>query len=191
MPWISNNTTLGIEDQTNNAFMVWSFFSAQGWTANAVAGMLGNMVAESTINPGRWEIGQTGNPDAGFGLVQWTPASKLFSWLSANGYSNGSGEGQCRRIIWELNNGEQYYPTSQYPLTFKEFSQSTELPHRLASAFLYNYERPGDPEATETYRQNQADYWYEVITGQPVPPYNPPEGSMLPFIFWCKKEQLY
>lgn len=191
MPWISNNTTLNIEDQTNNAKMVYSFFSAQGWTINAVAGMLGNMVVESSINPGRWEIGETGNPEAGFGLVQWTPASKLFSWLSANGYSNGSGEGQCRRIIWELENGEQYYPTSQYPITFREFSVSTDYPHRLASAFLYNYERPGDPEASETIRQEQANYWYEVLSGEPPPPYVPPGSGMLPFIFWGKKQHLY
>lgn len=191
MPWISNNTALNIEDQTNNALMVWSFFNAQGWTANAVAGMLGNMVAESTINPGRWEIGHTGDTDFGFGLVQWTPASKLFSWLSANGYPNGSGDGQCRRIIWELDNGEQYYPTSNYPLSFREFSISDERPSYLAAAFLYNYERPGDPEETMPYRQNQADYWYTVITGEPPPPYVPPGSGMLPFIFWGKKQQLY
>ena len=26
-----------------------------GWTINAVCGVLGNLEAESTINPGRWE----------------------------------------------------------------------------------------------------------------------------------------
>lgn len=34
-----------------NARYIWNYLQAQGWTLNAVAGMLGNMQSESSINP--------------------------------------------------------------------------------------------------------------------------------------------
>ena len=38
-------------EQENNANIVRSFFINEGWTLNAICGMLGNMMGESTINP--------------------------------------------------------------------------------------------------------------------------------------------
>ena len=34
-----------------NANYIWKYLKAQGWTKNAVAGILGNMQSESSINP--------------------------------------------------------------------------------------------------------------------------------------------
>lgn len=34
-----------------NATYIWAYLRQQGWTMNAVAGMLGNMQSESSINP--------------------------------------------------------------------------------------------------------------------------------------------
>lgn len=34
-----------------NATYIWAYLRSQGWTMNAVAGMLGNMQSESSINP--------------------------------------------------------------------------------------------------------------------------------------------
>lgn len=34
-----------------NAQYIWSYLANQGWTKNAVAGVLGNMQSESSINP--------------------------------------------------------------------------------------------------------------------------------------------
>lgn len=194
MAWVSSNESLGLTDQQNNASLVWGFFSEYGWTLNAVCGMLGNMVAESTINPGRWESGIVNPARNGLGLVQWTPGNKLITWCQSQGYNYTDGTAQCLRIIYELRNGIQYYATSDYPLDFWAFTSSTENPHYLASAFLHNYERPEDASATEQYRRNQAQYWWDYFEGGPVPP--PPDppgpapgggGGMLPFIFWGRK----
>jgi hypothetical protein len=38
-------------EQLNNANIIRSFFINEGWTINAICGMLGNMQGESTINP--------------------------------------------------------------------------------------------------------------------------------------------
>ena len=184
MPWIYGNFSLNQTQMENNARLVWAYFAALKWTPNAVAGMLGNMQGESTINPGRWQGGVV-NPEGGFGLVQWTPATKWFSWANARGYDTQDGHRQCERIEWERKNGVQFFPTSQYPMTFTEFSQSNLPPAELASAFLYNYERPLDPTETEVWRRNRANDWYTFITGMPVPSVE----YTLPFIFWHRRRE--
>lgn len=45
----SNSLTLA--QMKVNATYIWSYLSNQGWTLNAVAGILGNMQSESAINP--------------------------------------------------------------------------------------------------------------------------------------------
>jgi hypothetical protein len=109
--WISGNFWLTQEEMQNNAVLLWSYFKAQGWTLNAVAAMLGNMQSESTINPGIWEgldpfVG-------GYGLVQWTPYTKYSDWAGSGWEDNGPKE--CGRIVWELENGVQWYPTENTP----------------------------------------------------------------------------
>lgn len=187
MPWISGNYELTLAEMQNNVDMIHAFFRAQGWTDNAISGMLGNMQAESTINPGRWESGVV-NPDRnGFGLVQWTPGSTMINWAESQGLQPDNGTAQCRRIIYELNSGIQYYPTTNFPLTFKEFTESEQPPSYLAATFLYNYERPSDPMSTLLYREQQAGYWYEYITGQVPPEPKPPaSGYKIPWIMWMR-----
>ena len=159
--WISGNFWLNLEEMQNNAVLIWNYFKSQGWSVNAVAAMLGNMQSESTINPGIWE-----NQDpfvGGYGLVQWTPYTKYSEWAIDGWEDNGPKE--CERIVWELNNGVQWYPTEKYPMTFEEFSQSKDPVGVLAQAFLYNYERPGD--LNQPWRSTQAEYWFEFLGGVP------------------------
>lgn len=47
--------------------------NSYGFTLEAQAGILGNIVAESALNPWRWQ-GDTVNLSGGYGLVQFTPA---------------------------------------------------------------------------------------------------------------------
>jgi hypothetical protein len=168
MPWISKNKFLSTSEQQNNALMFWAYFSAHGWTLNAVAGMLGNIQHESTINPGIWEGLNSDQSvhNKGYGLVQWTPWTKYADWAGADWENNGNLE--CERIIWERDNGAQYYSTSAYPLSFTAFSQSTQSAAYLARAFLHNYERPA--EFHDTQRGDSATKWYSYLAGQPTPP---------------------
>lgn len=163
--WISGNFWLSLEEMRNNAVLIWNYFKSRGWTLNAVSAMLGNMQSESTINPGIWE-----NLDPiisnGYGLVQWTPSTKYSDWAGPGWEDNGPKE--CERIVWELENGVQWYPTVKYPMTFEEFSQSTDPVGVLAQAFLYNYERPAILE--QPWRSTQAEYWFEFLGGVPAIP---------------------
>lgn len=94
MAWTISNNYLTESQMQGNALEVYNFFSARGWTLNAIAGMLGNMERESNINPGLWQSLNYGNYSGGYGLVQWTPATNYTDWASANGYSITDPQGQ-------------------------------------------------------------------------------------------------
>lgn len=149
---------------TVNAQYILDYLTGQAWTKNAVCGMLGNMQTESTINPGIWQGLNAGNTSGGYGLVQWTPATNLINWCNAQGLDYTQMDSQLKRILYEVATpGTQWFSTSSYPMSFQEFTQSTDTPYNLGMAFLSNYERPADPN--QPARGNQATTWYNTLTG--------------------------
>ena len=160
------------EDMTTNAKYIYSYFRDKGWTAQAICGMLGNMQGESGIIADIDEISGGG----GYGLVQWTPKSKLVNWANARGLNYRTVETQCQRIQWELENGEQFYRTTAYPLTFKQYIASTSSASYLAQVFINNYERPANPNQPK--RWQWATDWYNKLSGDtPTPPTPPSPGE--------------
>lgn len=168
--WIKGNRYLTIGEMQNNAQIIFTYLTNRGWTVNAVAGLLGNMQKESTINPGIWQNLRP-NPSLGWGLVQWTPSTNFTDWATANGYANDDGDAQLKWIDEVTVSFGQWIPTAQYPESFGEFKGSTMSPEYLADCFLKNFERPAEIDQPE--RQQYARYWYEWWEGSPVPPPNP------------------
>lgn len=160
------------EQMRVNATYLYGALLSNGWTINAIAGVLGNMQSESSINPGRWQSDRVGGSadKHGYGLVQWTPYTKYTEWVSGD---PSTMDNNISRIIYEVENNIQWGSTSSYPLSFKEFTQSTHPPEYLAMAFLHNYERPKDPNQPN--RGSQAIEWYEFLTGV-----TPPGGGDTP-----------
>ena len=156
------NRYLSIEEMTPNAQYILDYLHGKGWTKEAVCALLGNMQTESTINPQIWQSLDEGNTSLGYGLVQWTPATKLMTWCEANGYHFDDIDGQLERIIWEFENNEQYYATDKYDISPSDFINGNNV-EELAKAFLYNYERPAEPSSTENDRVEQALYWYNKL----------------------------
>ena len=172
----NESSALSNEEQKTNVTYIFNFLSNKGWTKNAISAIVGNMQAESSINPGRWQSENVGSTTNGYGLVQWTPASTYFNWCTAEGYSDPSEmDNNLNRILYELENNLQWYATSSYNISFKEFTKSTETPSYLAKAFLLNYERPKDQsESVQQYRGALADEWYTFLSGaNPSEPSNP------------------
>jgi len=187
---ISGNRYLSLEEMTINAQEILDYFLDKGWTKESVCGMLGNMQSESTINPGIWESLDEGNLQCGFGLVQWTPASKYISWADSEGYVRDDIEGQMCRIQYEVDNGMQWITKPSYPMSFEEFTKSTENPSYLAEVFINNYERPFEPN--QPIRGEQALYWFDTLTGEGGGT-NPPKGKyklVKPYIF-CQDDILF
>lgn len=160
--YISANRFLTMEEMRTNARYIYWYLSSRGWTLNAVAGMLGNMQTESTINPGIWQ-NLAVNVGPAFGLVQWDPFTKYTNWCAEKGLDPAAMDSALQRIEWELANGEQYYATEDYPETFAEFKVSKKAPYYLGMAFLRNYERPADPN--QPTRGTQAEKWYTYLYG--------------------------
>lgn len=158
MQWVSGNRYLTQTEMENNVSILTLKFLGWGWTHEAIAGMVGNMQTESSVNPGIWE-----NLDAvakgGYGLVQWTPYTKYSEWAGAGWENNGDKE--CERIQWELENGAQWASTDKYPMSFGAFVTSKESPDILADVWLYNYERPAD--LNQPARGKQALAWFPFI----------------------------
>lgn len=163
MNYISKNAFLTESEMVVNAQYIYNYLLSRRWTPSAICGMLGNMETESTINPGIWQNLDAGNTSLGYGLVQWTPSTKYTDWCSSRGLNPSAMDSALQRIEWELENGEQYYPTDAYPLTFKEFKVSTKSASYLAQAFLRNYERPA--EQNQPARSTQAEKWYSLLIG--------------------------
>ena len=163
-----------------SAFYVYSALSDAGWTTEAIAGLLGNLQHESSINPGRWQSDDVGNVSMGYSLVQWTPSTNYTEWCASQGLSDPSEmDNAIARILYELANGLQWIPTSGYAQSFSEFTKSTGSPYDLACAFAWNYERSAvvlsgteaEKEALRQKRGGSAESWYTFLTGkEPQPP---------------------
>ncbi len=169
-----SSNSLTQSQMNTNAFYIYSYLKHKGWSDNAIAGMLGNIQHESSMNPGRWEGDNVGS-GPGYGLVQWTPYTNYTDWCSSHNFSDPSEmDNNLARIIYELENGLQYYKTPGYPETFEEFTKSTKDPYYLACAFAWNYERSwvvlygseAEKEALRQKRGNTANSWYTYLTGQ-------------------------
>lgn len=186
--WIKGNRYLSTGEMQINAQIIFNTLLLKGWTKNAIAGMLGNMQKESTINPGIWQ-NLNPNPSLGWGLVQWTPSTNFTDWAEANGYANNDGDAQLIWIDTVTASVGQWIPTTQYPETFGEFKVSTQTPEYLADCFLKNFERPTEIDQPD--RQQYARYWFDWWEGSPVPPPNPnPEPDWkrsMPIWFALKK----
>lgn len=165
LTWIAKNAYLTNEEMQNNAYCFYSYMATHGWTLNAIAGALGCIEHESTINPGIWQS-LIINPSGGFGLVQWTPSTNFTTWADSKGYEHDDGTAQCEWIDSVTEEVGQWIATSAYPETFSEFKVSTKEPEYLAKAWINNFERPGvvyDP--TE-----DAKKWYEYLKNMtPIP----------------------
>ena len=62
MAWtIVESRALNTQEMTGNAQEIVNIWSTQGWTRNPLCAILGNMVRESSINPGRWQGDNVGN----------------------------------------------------------------------------------------------------------------------------------
>lgn len=165
-------------ERQHNALVIAACLRTHGFSDSAIAGILGNMQYESSLNPNAY-YGYSDHSAVSFGLVQWDPTSKYENWADINGYTPYHDiEYQCERINYEFDNGIQYYSTDSYPISAKKYKASNKDPYTLACAFAWNYERSatvlyGTDEEKEALRQRRggaAQAWYEVITGNPAPP---------------------
>lgn len=163
--------------QLHNMNNVMNYFLSLGWTRNSIAGMLGNMMVESTVNPWLfqhhsldWNDPAAIQADSGgMGLTQWTPCRKYYDWAVDSDMDPKSGNTMCARIEYEYTNNLQWSLDNYGQHTWNDFITSTETPEILARVFLWAYERPAalpTPEeeaARLAQRQNNARWCYDNL----------------------------
>jgi hypothetical protein len=145
------------KSKTAAAAEIYKFFKGKGWSKNAICGLLGNIEVETayTFNPDIHAY----NGDGGYGLLQWTPGSKLRDWAQNHGLNFKTINTQCRRIQYEYENGIQYYTSNYCSLTFRQYIKSNNSPASLAECFMHNYERPNLNYANIPTRRQKATDW--------------------------------
>ena len=184
--WSAKNTGAygrTTEEALGNAKMTYAVLSALGWTLNAVSGILGNMEYESGYNPWRWEsdivVAESDtqawhdSSQHGYGLFQFTPASKYiqntdatqFSEYSPNFSDNAGTPDDGTAQLKYIDGYADYHATQNYNIPYADYKTSNSSPEECASAWLYNYERPQNPSATEAGRRAAAAYWYNALSG--------------------------
>lgn len=136
------------EESINNAHAFYNYFKGK-WSDLAIASIMGAMMLESTLNPNIW---QGLNPSAmpsqyeGFGLVQWTPYTRIINWLNERGYQVADyGIGESKKLEEEWASGTtnaEWIPTSSYPETFQQWSQTTNKSvEYMVMAYMVDYGR--------------------------------------------------
>lgn len=183
--WISTDTYLTQEHRDINARKVYDYLRNLGWTAESIAGILGNADVESSMNPALIEGRLVHNlPDnstalqindtTGVGLVQWTgptptapQGQKLVSFAIRHNKNWYDGDLQCYRLEAEHDNDLQFDHGTIHGVYYdwSVYVASTATPEELAYVWQMLYERGG----TDTQRrQEKARYYYDLLTQLPV-----------------------
>lgn len=171
----SSNAFLNAKQQKVNAQYIMDYLLKAGWTPNAVAGVLGNIQTESTLNPGIWQNLRSNNLNGGYGLVQWTPATKYINWAKNKGLDYTKIDTNLERILYEVKKNIQW---SNPKMTFKQFTQSKASPYDLGMLFLKHYERPKD--MNQPVRGRQAEQWFKILNTSIPKPEPTPTPSPTP-----------
>ena len=164
-------------EQLNNMIMITAWLRNNTAASNAaIAGIIGNMIWESTVNPNCWQL-TPGVNYGGYGLVQFDPPDKyLFqSWTPSDYATNPetNGPGQMDVIKYGIEHtwnvpatsttppGEWAPSYGGYSYTYQQFYALTD-PQEAASSFLWQYERAGAPQ--ESIRRNNALWVYNNMS---------------------------
>lgn len=180
----------------DNAQMTYGILHSLGWSLNAICGFWANAGSESAYNPWRWESdiilgpdGYNGDTAQGYGFVQWTPGGNYIQNAIAKaqigynpnyaGHPGNVSDARAQLYFMHMwSAGNQWIATGAYPETWAQFIKSDKSPEYLASAFLYNFERPADPAATEADRRAAARRWFDYLGG--ITPPTPGTSGGLP-----------
>ncbi len=189
--WTNRNPGWNRQQKAHNVDIIAGYFLANGWTLEAICGMLGNMEDEGLFNPGQWQIGKPiygEAPDIGFGLVQWTPWWKYGDWVDSMGETMENYDLQLDRIQYEMENGLQWEMRAGYDISFQDYVQLTTDLDYMTRAFFWCYEYGTWFDS----RISNAYYWWNYLSDNPPPEPTPgpvPEkGNQMNIMFYLKSK---
>ena len=177
-------------EQTDNASEIWrTLVNVYGWTENSASAVIGNFQHESALNPGQFEHGKNYSMSDGFGLGQWTPATKISNYIGStnkNNMADGAKQmlyflaspGQYSTYFLNPDGSSRYYSESGLPYitNMADFSRSNASISDLTKLWAICWERPGAAEYHRSIstRIDYATHWFNEFSGSPTPP-TPPD----------------
>lgn len=167
------NAGFPTQEQLENMIMVYSYLQNNTNASKAcIAGILGNMIYESTLNPNCWQL-TPGVNYGGYGLVQFDPPDKYLwnSWQPSDYATNATanGEAQMYVVVYGIEHTWDVLKTSTHPpgewapsytatdtgitynYTKDQFYALTD-PEEACLSFLWQYERPSAPATAQRLR---------------------------------------
>ena len=191
-----------------NTDAIWNYFSSRINNDYGVAGLMGNLWAESGCNPinvqnssGWTDEAYTNavndgtytnfvNDSIGYGIAQWTFSTRkqaLYDLKVQMGVSIGDLNMQMDYLWYELQNN--------YSSTLTILQNATSI-RQASDEVLFHFENPSDQsEAVQLVRFGYSSEMYEHYSGTPPTPPTPPipAGSKMPFIFMCgsKRQKVF
>lgn len=155
-------------DNTAKAF---NFFVSKGLTPQQSAGIVGNMVEESGVLPMRQQnkpanqevsSSQALSSGLGWGLVQWTPPSKMINPSLAAGKTNAEVDTLAYQLqfLWEQLEGTGTGAKISEKAAGDHLKQQTTI-DGAARSFMLKFERPADQ--SETKQKHRSDLANKVF----------------------------
>lgn len=165
---------------------IWNFLKGKGLNDFAIAGIMGNLCAESNLNPKNLQnsyekslgftdesytkavdngsYGNFVNDKAGYGLVQWTYYSRkqaLLDYAKSVGKSIGD-LGMQLEFMWKELQG--------YTSVMNTLKSATSV-LEASNAILLQYERPADQsESVQKKRAGYGQTYFNKFAGKPATP---------------------
>lgn len=129
----------------DNIEKAWNFYKKQGFSDEATAGILGNFMHESGMQPDVKEIGN----NIGYGLAQWSfeRRTNLENWAKENNLDVKTLTAQLNFSMYEMNsmNWVESYKK------IKDIYQATDIFHN-------EYEKAGIINMASRYQKAEAIY---------------------------------
>lgn len=185
----STSITINVD---NNAIVIWDFFKAKGFTEYAIAGLMGNLYAESGLsqinlqNTGNTKLGMTDieytnavdnesytnfiKDSQGYGLAQWTYWTRkqnLLNFAKSKKKSIGDLNMQLEFLYQELS--------TSYKQQVDKINKAASV-LEASNVILKEFEKPADQSTTvqnkrASYGQNYYDkYASKTVTSTPSIP---------------------
>lgn len=172
---------------SSNQEKIWNYFKAKGLSEIGIAGLMGNLQAESGLNPmnmqnsyekklGFNDTTYTASIDnglytnfvhdkVGYGLAQWTYWSRkqnMFNFIKSKGKSIGDLEAQLDFLHEELT--KQYKPVWNGLMNAKTVFEASNI-------VLLQFEKPANQSLTvQQQRAKLGENWYNQFANKQVTP---------------------
>lgn len=162
----SSSSSSSSDFKTNDvAIKIAKAFASAGFSKAATAGVLGNVYAESGF------VADRSSPDNGYGLGQWTPRSKIRTWMDSNGLEgtpDSDEDGQIKMLVATAKSSfnNHYLSEAKAEITVKNDSlydtwHDASDPEVAAVAWMSGWERPTWASRNEDSRKQVAKNYYD------------------------------